>query len=252
MKKMYVCGDSWMSPSVKTPGLHLSQIVAGVLNFELVPLAAGGMSNGGICIQIDTAIQNGADFVLINTTGPDRLVLPIKYHPGWEFSTADILYNDPKAVSSTVPFNGSSPSLISQSIRSMIDHTVLDDYPEKRKAVIEYFNELWSETWCTQQDRWCLYAMLHKLHLSGIPYLVVLDAINVASSCPFIEQSILNYSEFMVTVNNAKLLLHDFQDPGYHTLPEAQQYAADQILEHIRANPRIFSSLGPDRSASQP
>ena len=99
-----------------------------------------------------------------------------------------------------------------------------------------------------------VYAMLHKLHLSKIPYLVVLDFLGVLLECPFIgvnsTLTIANDFAGPAFIESAKV--SDFRDPGYHTLPEAQQQAADHILKYIEANPRIFSSLGPDRSASQP
>lgn len=251
MKKMYVCGDSWLSPSVETPGLHMAEIVAERLHFELVPLSQGGMSNGGICIQIDTAIDHLADFILINTTETDRMELPIGQHVGSKFTTADIKYIKGQYQSSLVPFNGSSPTLISNSLNSLLSGKGLDDHPEKIKAIEEYFRHLFSPEWHRQIDQWCMYSVLHKLHLSGIPYLLVLDTLDIPSFCPFIENVTLDYNSFTLNMLKAASI-PGFCDPGYHTLPEAQQQAADHILKYIEANPRIFSSLLPDHSTSPP
>lgn len=258
MKKMYVCGDSWLSPSVETPGQHMAEIVADRLGYEMVPLSRGAMSNGGICIQIDTAIDLKADFILVNTTNHDRIEIAIAHANGHQFRTSDILYGDQsssdQSSSSLLPFNGSSPNLLINNIGSLIDRPILNDYPEKRKAVLGYFNEIYMSEWKLRVDRWCMYAMLHKLHLSKIPYLVVLDFLGVVHECSFIDvnSTLTIASDFVVPACIERAKVSDFRDPGYHTLPEAQQQAADHILKYLAANPRIFSSRGPGHSTSQP
>ncbi len=245
-----------MSPSISTPGQHLSEIIASAIGFELVSLAHGGMSNCGICIQIDTAIAQRADFVLVNTTQCERMEIRlgpehIRSHP---FRTSDMLYSDPAALSTVTLPNGSNAGMISQSMRSLIDGSGLQSYPEKKAALTEYLNEIYDDGWKHQVDTWCMYAMLHKLHLSGIPYLLVLDGLGVINHCPFIgdNTTLTIASIFYDSVMAAAAIAPGFRDPGYHTLPEAQQHAAAHILTYMRANPRIFSSLGLDRLASRP
>ena len=74
MKKIIVCGDSFMSPVVGDyAGTHFSEIVAKEINYELVAYSRGGMSNGGICIQVKSAIEAKPDLILVGTTYFDRL-----------------------------------------------------------------------------------------------------------------------------------------------------------------------------------
>ena len=76
--KIAVCGDSWASPSPLSPGHHYSEIIADRLGAKLVPLSRGGCSNAAICLQIEFAIEQQVDFVIITTAEPDRIEIPNK------------------------------------------------------------------------------------------------------------------------------------------------------------------------------
>ena len=68
-----VCGDSYFAPAVAVPGTHFSELIAKHYNYELFPISRGGSSNGGIRLQISTAIQENADFILVGDTWTDRI-----------------------------------------------------------------------------------------------------------------------------------------------------------------------------------
>ena len=72
-----ICGDSWFSGDLKYPGRSFGEILCNQNDWNLISLALGGCSNFAICLQVDKAIELQADFVVIGTTTPDRLEIPI-------------------------------------------------------------------------------------------------------------------------------------------------------------------------------
>ena len=77
IKKIVVCGDSFCSADTYRPGTHFSEILT-TYGYEVVNLARGGISNTGICFQIDTAIKLNPNAVIFSSTGSDRINIPIK------------------------------------------------------------------------------------------------------------------------------------------------------------------------------
>ena len=112
MKKMFVCGDSFMTPAWEAPDLHFSEILSKKINYDLKTYARGGMSNGGICIQIESAIKKQADLIILNTTMADRLEIPIipgEGIPDTAINIDHILYNHPQSLSSYDPELNQNP-----------------------------------------------------------------------------------------------------------------------------------------------
>ena len=65
-KKLFVCGDSWMSSSPETPGAHFSEIISKSIGYDLYNISRGGMSNGGICAQLEFALKFRPEFIIYN------------------------------------------------------------------------------------------------------------------------------------------------------------------------------------------
>jgi hypothetical protein len=87
-------------------------------------------------------------------------------------------------------------------------------------------------------DKWCLYAALHQLHESKIPYLIVMDPNQMTSMCPWINEKTYLYPKIVndITRFNDELTNNrQCTDPGYHTLPEAQHKIANAVLAHFEA-----------------
>ena len=74
---MAVCGDSWFSSDPNFTSASMGEIVARQNQWELTSLARNGCSNFAIALQIDKAIELAVDIVVIGTTTPDRMELPI-------------------------------------------------------------------------------------------------------------------------------------------------------------------------------
>ena len=257
MPKLIVCGDSFMTPITTYPGTHFSEIVAERLGFELTAYSRGGMSNGGIAIQIDTAIKENPDLILVGTSLPDRIEYTLKSGGDCspEFTVKDIQYKHWDSVSSHYPWLNADPRLVSANLVELIGDTTTNpkdyavniescDEPFKTKqAINDWFRYIYHPGWKIQTDQWMMYAMLHKLHLSGIPYILCIDNLNVEHTCPWL----LNSKNSIVEVINQKIFpavpWKIGTTPGYHTPPDVQVEIADCIIEHINMHFKKLSHV---------
>ena len=243
MKRLFVCGDSWMSPTIAHPDTHFAEIFAKKIGFDLISYAHPGMSNGGIAIQIDTAIKNKADFILFSSTSLDRIEMPKDNRSNKDFaesfSVSDLLYFNPNSLSTVQLGDDNDFNLVSDSLNSLISvpvslrGQVVPRYDQKVKIIKDYITELHYPQWKMQIDRMMMYAIAHKLHLSNIPYVYLFDPIGVNSTStsfywPWIDSK-NSLPEFGRTVHGTRVT---GADPGYHTSYEMQMKLADILFAH--------------------
>jgi len=239
MKTLYVCGDSFVTPSKKTPGKHFSEIVSKTLGYELKTLAHGGMSNAGICLQIEKALVSNPSFVIVTTTYTSRFEIPF-IKKGAPYDYDDLL----RGYTSFVTYDNKNKKMVTDSFTmleemknermqyfSAEDNNI--ETNKKLRAGFNYYVDLYDPYWKEQTDCWNLYAAFHKLHVSNIPYLIVLDRLNFAKKFSWVTEkhNILPYQDILTWVHQT--LAKPYLDPGYHTPGEGQIYMADKILTHI-------------------
>jgi hypothetical protein len=240
LKTLYVCGDSFLTPSALNPNTHFTEIISKKLGYELTVLAHGGMSNNGICLQTEAAIANNASFIIVSPTYYDRIEIPI-IDKLTNYNAADLFYYgytysnyDSKV----------DRSLFSDSINSLLSEDNSERFKEipgmtkKIETLKNYLVDLYNINWKQQQDIWALYAIFHKLHMSNIPYLIVLDRKNITSEFNWLTEknNTMPYIDIQHYVD--QLIEYSKQnninaDPGYHTFPKDQIIIANKILEHI-------------------
>lgn len=239
MPKMIVCGDSYMSPTTTHPNTHFSEIIAQRLGYELVAYSRGGMSNGGIAIQLDTAIRERPDLILLGTTNSDRIEFPINEPRQTEiFTVGDIYYDHAtESLSSNVDFFVKNPQLISTNlIEIMSDHFIktfdkCNDPDIKIHTIKQWFNHLYHPDWKTQTDKWMMYALLHQLHESKIPYIVCHDSLGVVHQCSWIKDTALT--------SNINIIIEMQQEKyghvsPYHTSTDAQAEIAELLITYMK------------------
>ena len=242
-KTLVVCGDSYMSPVLGFPGKHFSEILASKLGYELIPLSRGGMSNGGIALQLESAAELKPDLVLVGTTYSPRIEYPIKNstHDKIENSKS-LLYRGSDSMSSQIEneYVGSEPILASTNINKLLVDEGLpyfpyflrqvDDFEEKVNAIRKWFEYLYHDGWKTKQDQLMLYASLHKIDLLNINYIICFDYIELAPTCPWIKNNVSK--EFM---DRANTVSHNIQQEiPFHTTLEMQEEFADIIINKIK------------------
>ena len=246
-KKLFVCGDSWMSACTTLPKTHFSELITDILDFELHSIARGGMSNVGICMQIEYAIEQNADLVLIGTSNIDRIEFIAQEAESLEINCNNILYRHLSYFSTHSQLaNNKLPSIISDNLVSLLDendsfNSLYNDIPnidQKKKALKQYYLHLYDYNLKRKQDERNLYASIHKLHLSGIPYIIIVDHESLVRNIPWLSNTKftpINICEIAMKKINEfnKVSEIKYVDPGYHTLPETQQTIAQMILNYI-------------------
>jgi hypothetical protein len=206
MIKLAVCGDSWFCSDLQWPGRSFGEIMAEKNSWELISLARGGCSNVAIALQIDQAIAMSADMVVIATTTPDRIEIPIlaknqgmwaslKSNFNWDGfaekqltvynksrGLANIKYHPHPDLSSKHDFLV-NPCIISESMNNIAffgpnsqmyrNDLTADQY----QSLQSYMLYLYDSNLKRQIDAWIISAACHRLVNAKIPFLVFIESL---------------------------------------------------------------------------
>tara|TARA_B100000497_G_scaffold128047_1_gene172809 strand:- start:6900 stop:7613 length:714 start_codon:yes stop_codon:yes gene_type:complete len=235
MKEMIMCGDSYMTPSDSHPNTHFAELTAEALDYHLTVYSKGGMSNLGICLQIEEAIRKKPDLILFSTTSYDRIEIPLGYKDSgltdWHrrpYTMQDIIRND---MAEDFEKENSS-NLISDTLHRLLknkrSYRNLPKIDFIKQSIRYYFEFLHDPVWQKQKDVMCLYACLHKLHESKIPYFYMLSESDVLERCSFIDKQHTLFDKKSMRLNQNQ------KDPGYHTTPERQFEISRTLIESLK------------------
>lgn len=217
MKKIIVCGDSYMTPSHILPNTHFAELLRDHYKCELTVYARGGMSNVGICLQIEQAIKDEPDLILYNITSYDRIEVPLK---DADIDIQNVIYEEKLSYSThSGEMNKKDPLLISDTLYGMLEmigkYENVPNIDEIKSSLKGYFNNLYQHTWKEYTDTLCLYATLHKLSQTKIKNFALIYHVEpFVRKFPFVSKS-------SIIPLSAKPIPQG--DPGYHTDIETQQ-----------------------------
>lgn len=196
-----ICGDSFMAAIEKDEshpdnghGKHFTEILAKKLDWDIITYARGGCSNQSIRLQIDEIIKHKPNHVIIGSTTPDRLEIPIPnlsvtaYEDKWtekNYNPFNGLYNI-----SYMNYNSESrrhegfskiePTLVSETMSNIFRNTNLDHIgKEKKNAIEQYFMYLYDYEWKSQQDSWILSEGLYKLKENKISFDIIIYNLHI-------------------------------------------------------------------------
>ena len=206
MKKILgICGDSFMSSDLPdrvngSYGKHFTEILGKMLNCDVVTYARGGISNQSIRLQIDEIIKHKPHHIIIGTTSPDRIEIPVddlsvvnlwdklsnhKFKPSnglynivYEgFENQSLLHENFKKI---------KPTMYSQTLSAILD--IFEEQiwvsskhrlsKETSDAVRLYFQNLYDMEWKRQQDTWIISEGLYKLKSLGFDFNVITQQLN--------------------------------------------------------------------------
>lgn len=254
-KTLYSCGNSYSDGShllSKENGEHVigrhvpySKIVADELDMNFVQLARAGASNYFTCKQIEYAIEQKADLILINFTSTRHIDFvfsnkKLKLLP----KLSNFIYGEPVWCS-----NISNPAKndTDQELIHSLKFTILDLYRDSPKhpeyqTLIKYLDEHNDYMLRMDQERMMILGVLSQLEKSGLKYIVTdfwgisFDLSTIASPKNLADLNLLNY----VTVNPlvsfppdlSKIYPNDFDK--FHFNQEGNQVAAERILPIAR------------------
>ena len=192
LKKFAICGDSFAAALTEEPvagkvyreniglaGTHFSELLCDSIGYQPVHLARGGMSNGGIRLQVETAINLGVDFIYAITTSSDRVefrgtgadIRPFD----WRRASKEITHSYHGDISCLNPELGSN-IIHSETISSIVRHTY--EQPEAPSdaqitAMEQYLTHLYEPELKHRQDSWIFSSMITLLRRSDIPFLLI-------------------------------------------------------------------------------
>lgn len=253
MKKLIVCGCSFSAPAKDLPGTAYGEVLAKKLEWDVEILARQGCSNGGIRVQIDEAIRQQADFVIVAPTFHDRIEIPAGAAPyvpsenenkGWASDLQRHLQTDHgigynrDAGINNINYGTNPYRMICETIFSLAEnyeHPYRSGKIDKNTqgAVKQYVNFMYDSEWKRQQDEWIVRDGIMQLHYSNIPFLLVANNLwtsnTVRAAFPIVVPDhcfTLRYEDTPAYSTNAWPFVGP-KDPGYHGDPKSQEYLAD-------------------------
>ena len=260
--KLGVCGDSFMA-AIKYDendldngyNKHFTEILARKLGWEIVTFARGACSNQAIRLQIDEIIKESPDLVIIGTTSPDRMELPIKnfkktnYLSIFSNDNDDIKYNYINGLyninhtnwidksSEHVNFQKIRPTLISETLNNIFNKV---QYPENTfneneiLILMEWFDRFYDHKWKTQQDSWIISNGLRKLQDNNIPFYCINNSL-LAEELSFFGDSIINSQSNLNPWNlNTHGYTGNLKTYRFHTTADHQELLADLWYKKIK------------------
>lgn len=155
--KIITCGDSFFSLDKNYPNTHLSEIVASTLNADLENYSKLGASNFTIALQLEYAIQQHPDLILIGFTSVDRIEVPYD-----QYRIPDGILNIKYDTNNCLPlfYREQSTTALSNSFPNL----------KQTDAVKLYISELYDPELKRQHDFFIVAGMLRKLDKLGIRY----------------------------------------------------------------------------------
>lgn len=257
-KKIIICGDSWMAPLRHPCPLHFSSILGELIDCDVVAFSRVGSSNKSICLQIESAIAQKPDLIIFNTTDAGRTEVFTHCVPT-EITAANLVHQYGDDIKNELGYY--EPYIISAGIVDLLENdwaphknVLISVYPDfaknidgliadKKEALKYYLMELFNENFAIKIDTWCYAGILSNLEYSQIPYLIILDNINIRPRMPWLQDKNIalpyDYWNKLVNKNIKKWEQKHKQKaevPSWHTLPSDQYVMANIIHEHLKNN----------------
>lgn len=252
MKHLIVCGDSFMSPRISHPKKHFVEIFADKMGFNLTSYAKSGFSNGGISTQIETAIQQRPDLILVNLTNSDRIEFRVEHDQEKNYKLPFTLEHIGTCIEtmnelSDSFYNNINPNIISENLNTLLyehelpqeffHNSMRDKYPDwddKIIAIKGYFQYIYDEFWKNTTDQMIMHTMLYRLERSRIPYIVVHDWLGLTLNFPYKPDWFTQKHTIhdQVDIIRKTMSPPSDNDPGFHLTYEGAEAVANILIEH--------------------
>lgn len=171
-KKFIICGDSHFTDDLRYPKQSFGEILAERNNWEYTNLAREGMSNFGIALQIDHAINLKPDILVFRPTVWGRFDIPIKGRTyDKSLGLANVKFNA-QGRSTRLEDLCETPNIICESASSINSQYYEVMTKDQDDAMKEYVVNLYDEGIKRQIDCWCISDACRRLLNSGIPFLI--------------------------------------------------------------------------------
>jgi hypothetical protein len=181
--RIIVCGDSYMTRDSRelANGKHFSELLS---PHEVINLARGGMSNIGICFQLEQAVRLQPDIIIIGTTDSGRIEIP----------SGNGTFNSRQGLKNIVYTHFSSASIDSEYVGDAFAPIISDTIPtivgeeedliksyslskEVRQAVKQYFAHIYHPEVKSLADSWAIGYWIMQLERKGIKVILARETL---------------------------------------------------------------------------
>jgi hypothetical protein len=182
MPLLGVCGDSFLAATQDLPyradcngsgGKHFTEILSKRLGYDYFTLARGACSNTAIRFQIDEVIKQKCDFVIVGTTGSNRIEYPItdgtfENHRG----IYNIIYDKHPDISS-LNSNFVNTNTVSETLTNILAGYGQVKDEEQLESIKRFVLDIYHEDVKKFQDAWIISDGIRALREAKIPYIVL-------------------------------------------------------------------------------
>jgi hypothetical protein len=210
-----------MSVDIQLPQTHFTEIIAKNLNSELINLARPGASNFYIGLQVEHAIQQHADLILILFSNYDRIqILQENCQYRVEQGITNIVNNAVDTANARV---------FSNVITNFIDQSLLT--PEQIDVLKPWFTNIYNFGLFYHQDWFVCQGILSRAKQSGIPFVF-----NTGGMRYYGHNETWDYYLNYQAGENPWNYVDSASINSYHTLPNSQQIIASNWLKKFEKN----------------
>lgn len=174
MTTVYSLGCSFMSSDTRYPEQpsFLDQY-ATHRGWQHVSLGRPGATNFCIHLQIERAIQDRADYVIVGATSSDRIEVPdLGYKQNLPIRLDLIHYTGYHAASEQW-VDAKQACIVSDTLNNVIEHSYLDLDQAKKDTVKQYLRDIHTFDIEDRRNYYIIRDGLHELVKAGIPYLFI-------------------------------------------------------------------------------
>ena len=233
MKKLAVCGGSWMtaiSSHMPEHGTHFTELLADHLQLEYIALADLGQDNKTICLQIEHGLELGCDVFAIGIENPERVTLVSNAQlSNKKYMLQNIEYQNTQSRSwKRKQKLGKAGYYFSMPIINITSpqHQYINS--DQKKYVKDYVKYQYSEKQMSRTDAWMLCYWLNKLQQKNIKLMLFCDKGNPIKDLDEMQQ----FRSYMMPSNTPYEGYNpDIKSESYHTTQEYQKEAFQKVLK---------------------
>lgn len=174
-KTLYSIGDSFMTVDDPHDGITgFCELYCQQKYFDHVSLARPGATNFAIRLQIDRAINDGADYAVIGLTSSDRFDLAIGHDSVSWYQLDNVFYTNYRAQSQH-HVTQTNVRIVSDTFNNLVERTYASELMTDKKvqALKHYIADLHNANVAAQKDYYMLSDGLTKLQKAGIDFVLI-------------------------------------------------------------------------------
>lgn len=176
MKTLYSLGDSFMTTDDPDEGIvGFCELYCCEKNFKHVSLARPGATNFAIRLQIDRAVNDRADFVVIGLTCSERFDIALDTKESAPLYTLENIFYSGYRARSEQHVDQKAVKLVSDTFSNVMAPLHQKDLvsDQQLQALKSYLAYLHNPALTNQKEYYMMSDGIRKLQMSGIPFVLI-------------------------------------------------------------------------------